>query len=330
MARLDLSFACWDYDRMKALEDGRVRPEGLDLTFVPLLPAETFYRQLRYEEFDVCEMSLSSYLLLQNDDDPPLVAIPVFPSRFFRHQSIYVNVESGIRAPEDLVGRRVGIPEYQMTAAIWQRGILSDDYGVSPDSVEYVTGAIARGGHREEKVPLRLPERFSVTPIGEGENLSDMLVAGEIDAVYAASPPAAFGSEPRVRHLFEDFVQVEKDYYARTRIFPIMHLVAIKRATFEAHPWIARSLMKAFDAALQQAYFDLRQRGALKYMLPWLQQHLADTVDALGEGYWDYGLDKNRHVLETALRYSQEQGLLQRSLSPEDLFVPEARSAYHL
>lgn len=315
---------------MKALQDGRVRPEGITLDFISLLPAETFYRQLHYKEFDVCEMSLSSYLLTLNEAEPPFVAIPVFPSRFFRHQSIYINSDSGIDEPIDLIGKRVGVPEYQMTAAIWQRGILSDDFGVPFDSVSYFTGAISANGHREEKVRLDLPENISVTPITPGKNLSAMLAEGELDALYAASAPAAFGTAPNVRHLFGDFVAVEKEYFRRTGIFPIMHLTVIKRSVFDEHPWIARSLMKAFDAALEKAYFDLRQRGALKYMLPWLEEHLTETICTLGEGYWDYGIEKNRHVLETALRYSYEQGLSKHLFSPEEVFVEAAQSSFHL
>ena len=330
MSRLPLSFACWDYDRMKALQDGRVVPEGIDLNFVPLTVEETFYRQLRHREFDVCELSLSSYLLTLNGDEPPFVAIPVFPSRFFRHQSIYVNADSGIVSPSDLVGKRVGVPEFQMTATVWQRGILSDDYGVPVNSVSYFTGVLNGTGHREEKLPLSLSADISLTPIGPGQNLSTMLAEGEIDALHTAPAPASFGVAPQVRHLFENFKDVEKDYYRRTKIFPIMHVVAIRRPVYEQNPWVARSLMKAFEASLLLAYEDLRQRSALKVMLPWLQEHVDETIDALGEGYWDYGVERNRHVLEAFARYSHEQGLSQRLFTPEDMFVTSADDVVHV
>lgn len=331
MSRLALTFACWDYDRIKALLTGAVRPEGIDLNILPLTVEETFFRQLRHREFDVCELSLSSYVLTLNEPDPPFIAIPVFPSRYFRHQSIYVNTESGIRRPEDLIGKRVGTPEYQMTAGVWQRGMLSDDHGVKVTDVEYRTGALNPGvGRREEKIPLDLPPEISVTPIADGENLSDLLAAGELDAIYTAPPPASFGTVPHVRRLFEDFVEVEKDYFRRTGIFPIMHVVALKRELVAAHPWVARSLMKAFDAALEVAVDDLRQGAALKVMLPWLHQHVQETVDALGDQWWPYGIEPNRTVLETFLRYSHEQGLASTLRAPEELFAAGTAESFRV
>jgi 4,5-dihydroxyphthalate decarboxylase len=322
---ISLSFACNDYDRMRALQDGRVRPEGIDLTFLSLPVEETFYRQLRHQEFDVSEMSLSSYLLTLDRPDPPFVALPVFPSRFFRHQSIYVT--DTVKTPADLAGKRVGTPEYQMTAGVWQRGILAEEYGVPVASVRYFTGGIEQSG-RKEKIPLNLPPSISVEPIGPDRTLSAMLAAGELDAIYSATQPSCFGNG--VRHLFEDFVSVEKDYYRRTNIFPIMHTVVVRRSLYERHPWIARSLTKAFTASLAAAYADLRQRNALKVMLPWLQQHLQDTVDILGPGYWDYGLEQNRHVLETFARYSHEQGLAAKVRTAEEIVLASASDGFVL
>jgi len=322
---LSLSFACDDYDRMRALQDGRIRPEGIDLTFLSLPVEETFYRQLRHQEFDVSEMSLSSYLLTLDWPDPPFVALPVFPSRYFRHQSIYVT--DAVATPADLVGKRIGTPEYQMTAGVWQRGILAEEYGVPVESVRYFTGGIEQSG-RKEKIPLNLPSTISVTRIGPDHTLSAMLAAGELDAIYSASQPSTFGNG--VRHLFPDFVEVEKDYYQRTRIFPIMHVVVVKRALHERHPWIARSLTKAFASSLRIAYADLRQRNALKVMLPWLQQHLQDTLDVLGPGYWDYGLEENRHVLETFARYSHAQGLAAKVRTAEEIVLSSASDGFVL
>ncbi len=329
MSRLPLSFACWDYDRTRALQDGRVRAEGVDLNPIVLPVEETFYRQLRHAEFDVCEMSLSSYVLTLNRPDPPFVALPVFPSRFFRHQSIYVNTDTGIREPRDLVGRRVGVPEFQMTAAVWQRGILADDHGVPVDSVEYLTGGLAEPG-RTEKIRLELPDRIRVRPIPAGATLSEMLADGEIDALYSAAAPPCFGTAPQVRHLFEDFTAVEQDYYRRTSIFPIMHVVALRRELHEANPWLARSLYKAFAESLEIAYTDLAVRNALKVMLPWLEQHLADTLRVLGPGYWDYGLEQNRHVLEAFARYSADQGLADRVWSADDLVLGQASDVHRV
>jgi 4,5-dihydroxyphthalate decarboxylase len=329
MSELSLSFACWDYDRVKALREGRVRPEGIDLNCLALPVEETFYRQLRHREFDVSEMSLSSYLLTLEEPDPPFVALPVFPSRAFRHQSIYINARSGIEKPEDLAGKRVGTPEYQMTAGVWQRGILADEFGVPADSVSYWTGGMEQSG-RTEKIALDLPAGIRVEPISPGRNLSEMLAAGDLDAVYSAGQPSCFGREPHIRHLFEDFKQVEQDYYRHTKIFPIMHTVVIKKAIYERHPWIARSLYKAFDESLRLAYEDLLHRNALKVMLPWLHDHVRETLDVLGEGYWDYGLERNRHVLERFARYSCEQGLAKRVWTPEQIVLAAASDGFRL
>ena len=327
MTQLSLTFACESYDRVRALQDGRVRPEGIDLNVVALPVEETFYRQARYREFDVSELSLSSYLLTLDAADPPFVALPVFPSRMFRHQSIYVNAGSGIREPADLIGKRVGVPEYQLTAVVWQRGILAEHHGVPVESVRYFTGGMEQPG-RTEKLKLSLPNEISVTPIPPDQTLSALLATGELDAVYAAGEPVGFGALPQIRRLFEDFQAAEADYYRKTGIFPIMHVVAVKRAVFERHPWIARSLTKAFGAALDIAYADLAQRNALKVMLPWLAKHLEDTVGVLGPRYWDYGLEGNRHVLETFSRYSHEQGLAARPRPAEEIVLAQASDSF--
>ena len=226
------------------------------------------------------------------------MALPVFPSRMFRHQSIYVNSGSGIREPADLIGKRVGIPEYQLTAVVWQRGILAEHHGVPVESVRYFTGGMEQAG-RVEKLKLNLPPEISVTPIDRDQTLSALLAAGELDAIYSAGEPVGFGALPQIGRLFEDLQSVEAGYYRKTGIFPIMHVIAVKRALFEQRPWIARSLTKAFGAALDIAYADLAQRNALKVMLPWLARHLEETTSVLGPRYWDYGLQANRHVLET-------------------------------
>lgn len=327
MTALDLTFACLDYDRTRALQDGRVRPEGIALNFLPLPVEETFFRQLKHHEFDVAEMSLSSYVLTLDRPDPPFVAIPVFPSRYFRHQSIYVNTGAGIETPADLAGKRVGVPEYQITAGVWQRGMLADEYGVDPFSPRYLTGGVETPG-RSEKIALDLPDGVSVQPIGPDQTLSAMLADGDLDAVMSASVPSSFGRVPHVQRLFGDPKAAERDYFARTGIFPIMHTVVVERELLERHPWVARSLTKAFEESLRIAYDDLRYRSALKVMLPWLDDHVAETVSALGEDWWTYGLEPNRHVLEVFLRYSFEQGLAKKQRRPEELFAASAGSAY--
>ena len=330
MSRLPLSLACWNYDRTEALATGDIRPDGIDVNFQPLDVEETFFRMLRNREFDVAEMSMSSYCVTLGRDDPPFVAIPVFPSRFFRHSCIFVSAASGIDKPADLVGKRIGVPEYQMTAPVWIRGILQDEYGIDPASVTYLTGGEEEPG-REEKLKLNLPERFRVEPIGPGKTLSRMLADGEIDALHTARAPSTFYAEPeRVRRLFPDFVGVEKDYHARTGIFPIMHVVALRREVYERHRWIAQALVKAFGEAKRRAEAQLRVSASLKTMLPWQIAALEDTVATLGGDWWPYGIEHNRAVIETFTRYHHEQGLSPRRLTVEEMFAPETFAEFRI
>jgi 4,5-dihydroxyphthalate decarboxylase len=330
MSRLRLTLACWDYDRTRALADGRVRPEGIDLNFVPLEVEETFFRMLRNQEFDAAEMSLSSYAVSLSRQDPGFIAIPVFPSRFFRHACIFVSEKSGIRAPEDLIGKRIGVPEYQMTAPVWIRGILADEYGVDPAGVTYFTGGEEEPG-RDEKLKLNLPERFKLVPIGPGQTLSAMLADGEIDALHTARTPSTFYSRPdAVRRLFPEFVAVEKAYFRRTGIFPIMHVIALRRDVYEANRWIAQSLFKAFLEAQAIAYANLRVTSAMTSMLPWQVAAVEEATAELGADWWPYGFAPNRAVLDTFLRYHHEQGLSPRRLEPEALFAPETFETFKI
>jgi 4,5-dihydroxyphthalate decarboxylase len=330
MADLRLTLACWDYDRTRALADGSVKPEGIELTYLPLPVEETFFRMLRHREFDVAEMSLSSYCVQLSRPDPPFIAIPAFPSRFFRHSCIFVSARSGIREPADLKGRRVGCPEYQMTAPVWIRGILSDDYGVRVEDVAHCTGGEEEPG-RDEKLALDLPPSIRVARIGSGETLSALLADGGIDALFTARAPSTFRSRPQdVRRLFPDFAAVEREYFRRTRIFPIMHVVAIRREVYRAHPWVAQSLYKAFVLAQRKVYADLAETAALKTMLPWLVAHVEEARRELGDEWWPYGLAPNRHVLETFLRYHHEQGLSRERLSPDALFAPETLESFRV
>jgi 4,5-dihydroxyphthalate decarboxylase len=330
MSKLRLTLACWDYDRTRALADGRVAPEGIDLNFLPLHVEETFFRMLRNREFDVAEMSLSSYCVSLTREDPAFIAIPVFPSRFFRHSCIFVSARSGIREPKDLVGKRVGVPEYQMTAPVWIRGILADEYGVDPASVTYFTGGEEEPG-RDEKLKLNLPDRFKVQPIGPEQTLSAMLADGAIDALHTARTPSTFYSRPDdVRRLFPDFVAAEKDYFRRTGLFPIMHVVAIRRSVCEANRWIAQSLFKAFQQAQALTYDNLAVTSAMTSMLPWQVAAVEEARAELGDDWWPYGVARNRAVLDTFLRYHHEQGLSARRLSVEELFAPETFEAFKI
>jgi len=252
------------------------------------------------------------------------IAIPVFPSRFFRHSCIYVNAKSGIREPKDLIGRKVGNPEYQMTAPVWIRGILQDEYGVPVDGVTYHTGG-EEEPNRPEKLKLDLPPNIKVRPIGERDTLAAMIRDGGIDALYTARMPSTYqaGGAGPVRRLFEEYMEVEQAYYRKTRIFPIMHTVAIRRSLYEQHPWVAMSLYKAFVQAQRETYDDLYVTAALKAMLPWLTKHVEDARALMGDDFWPYGFAPNRATLDTFLRYHHEQGLSQRRLTSEDIFVAE-------
>ncbi len=328
MTKLALTFGCWNYDRMRALADGRVTPDGIDLNYLDMPVEETFFRMLRHREFDVAEMSLSSYTVSLFREPRQFVALPVFPSRMFRHSSIYVNAAAGIREPRDLVGKRVGCPEYQMTAPAWIRGILAEHYGVPVDGVTYFTGGEESPG-RSEKIRLDLPPSIRVERIGPTQTLARMLAEGEIDALYTARAPSSFRAQDgRVRRLFADYGRVEREYYQRTGIFPIMHVVALRRDVYEAHRWIAQSLYKAFVQAQRYVYEDFHETAALKAMLPWLVEHVEEAEALMGPDFWPYGLERNHATLATFLRYSYEQGLSLRQLTPEELFAPETLEAF--
>jgi 4,5-dihydroxyphthalate decarboxylase len=291
----------------------------------------SFFRQLKFQEFDVSELSLSSYVLTLNQENPPFIAIPVFPSRFFRHQNMYINTNSGISKPQDLKGKRIGIPEYQMTASVWQRGIMAEDFGVPITSVQFFTGAIEPSDRpRTSKVAHSYPDGVSVTAIEAGKNLSQMLADGEIDAIFSATKPSSFHTHEHVTNLFPNFKEVEAEYYARTGIFPIMHVIAIKRSVYEKDPWIAKVLQKAFAKSMDMAWEPIEQRAALRYMLPWLDDHVTETRKLMGgkERYWVDGFQENKHVLEKFLEYSHNQGLAKRRFKPEELFAPSCLEDY--
>ena len=330
MSKLRLSLACWDYDRTRALMDGSVQPDGIDLNYLNLPVEETFFRMLRNREFDVAELSLSSYTVSMFREPRPFVAIPIFPSRFFRHSSIYINANSGIREPKDLIGKRVGTPEFQMTAPVWIRGILAEHYGVPVDSVTYVTGGEEEPG-RSEKIKLDLPRNIKIQPIGPTQTLSAMLASGEIDALHTARMPSTFTMQGGpVKRLFPNYREVEQEYFRKTGIFPMMHTVAIRREVYEENRWIAQALYKAFAEAQKKTYEDLYVTAALKAMLPWLTSHVEETRALMGDDFWPYGFEGNRATLATFLRYHHESGLSKRLLEPEELFAPEAMESFKI
>jgi 4,5-dihydroxyphthalate decarboxylase len=322
MAKIRLTLSCWEYDRTRALQEGRVQVEGVDLTYLPLHVEETFWRMLRYQEFDAAECSMSSYLMARERGYPRLIAIPVFPSRFFRHSFIFVNTESGIEAPKDLVGKRVGVPEYQITAAVWMRGILQHEYGVAPETMKWLTGGAEDPG-REEKLRPDLSKDIDIRWIGPTRTLSSMLEQGELDALICAHIPSPYvRRSPKVKRLFANFREVEKDYYRRTKIFPIMHTIVLREEVYERYPWVAQSLCKAFAEAKRLCEETLYKYSALKYMLAWSFADIEEERELFGDEFWPYGLAANRHVLNTLIQYSHEQGLTKKPIELTALFAP--------
>jgi len=330
MSRLRLTFACGDYDRTRALQEGTIRPDGIDLNYLRLPVEETFFRMLRHHEFEVAELSLSSYVVSLRNDPSPFVALPVFTSRMFRHGSLYCNADAGIEGPADLRGKRVGTPEFQLTACVWARGILADRYDVPLDSVVHVTGGQETAG-RVEKAAVTPPPGVRIEKAPEGRTLSAMLAEGEIDAIVTPRVPSPFAAgDPRVRRVFPDVVSAEQDYFRETGIFPIMHVVVIRRDVYEAHPWVAQSLYKALLASKREAFANLYDSSALRFMLPWLNQQFEQARDLLGPDFWSYGLDGegNRKTLETFLRYHHEHGLSDGLRTVEQLFAPESLESF--
>ena len=289
-------------------------------------PEETFPRAVADAPFDVSELSLSSYLMQVSRGEGAYIAIPAFVSRAFHHGAIYVRTKRGIETPKDLEGRLVGVPEYQMTMALWVRGILGDEYGVDFRKIRYRTGGANKPG-RKERLALELPEDMDVAPIPEGSTLNELLLAGELDAVIAPTPPDGFtAGDKAVRRLFADPVAEEQAYYARTGLFPIMHVIGVRRTLADEHPGLAADLFRAFVEArnLAMREHDLTARSsANRMMLPWFADQWEATKDLMGEDFWPYGVAENRAELEAVCRYSHEQNLGRKRLSVEALFAPE-------
>jgi 4,5-dihydroxyphthalate decarboxylase len=327
MSRLALTLACGPYDRTRALVDGRVSVDGVDLRYVHLEPEEIFFRMLHHGEFDVAEMSFATYLLTHLAGGP-FVALPVFPSRMFRHTSAYVHAAAGIDSPAALAGRSVGVAEYQLTANVWIRGILAEHHGLPVPSVRYRTGGLNAPG-RHEKFSLKLPPQIDIAPIPEGRTLSAMLATGELDALYTPRAPDSFGDGTGpVRRLFADPRTQEERYFARTGIFPIMHVIVLHRRVYEPNRWIARELLKAFERSKLLAFEQLARTVALSVSLPWVREEYERTVATMGADYWAYGIEPNRTVLATFVRYAHEQGMVERMPKVEDLFAPETAGQF--
>lgn len=329
MREIELTLACEESDRTDALREGRIKPEGIDLIYLALSPQESFFRMLRHLDFDVSEMSLAAWTVAKSRGDDRLTGIPVFPSRQFRHSAIYININSNISEPEDLKGKRVGLPEYMLTAVCWARGILDSEYGVSPKELRWFTGGQEEPG-REERIELRKPTGVSIEPIPPGKTLSAMLDEGELDAVLTPLLPSVFAKRsPRVRRLFPNFRQAEREYYKKTGIFPIMHTLCMKTSLYEKYPWIAQSLYKAFCRARDEAVSRLYDTNVLRVTLPWLVAEAEETAAMFeNNDFWAYGIEPNRKTLQTFIDYLDRHGLLERKVRIEELFAPNTVNMY--
>jgi 4,5-dihydroxyphthalate decarboxylase len=324
---LELSLSVCDYDRTRALFDGRAPIEGCDVTAVALEPEESFHRAVKFQEFDVTEISMSSYLMTMARGEQHYVAIPAFVSRLFRHSSIYIRTDRGIKGPADLKGKQVGVPEYQMTANVWVRGMLEEEYGVKPRDIKWRRGGLEEPG-REERASMKLPPEIDLKAVPTDRSLSDMLEKGELDAVIGARAPSCFlRGAPNVARLWPDYPAVEEAYFKKTKLFPIMHAIGIRKSLAEKYPWVAVNVYKAFLKAKALCMHELGQIGHLATTLPWPVAAYDRARAAMGEDFWPYGAHENKHALETLARYSFAQGLSVRQVPLEEMF---AKPTYEL
>ena len=329
MNKLQLSIAMGDYDRTRALLDGSVQIDGVSPVCMTLSPEETFFRAFRGVEFDISELSFSSYLVKASKGESPYIAVPVFLSRAFRHTSIWVRKDR-IKKPEDLKGKRVGVPEYQLTANVWARAILQDDFGVSPADMHWVRGGIDTPG-RPEKIKLQLPADVRLANAPEGVTISEMLDRGDLDGFIAPRPPSGAAlHNPNVGWLFDDPTATAKDYYRRTGVFPIMHVVGVKKELAAAHPWLPGAVLKAFTQAKAVALEKLADTSATKVTLPFVEEQLKAARDAMGDDYWAYGVAASRRTLETFVRHHFAQGLSARLMSVDEIFHPATYESYSI
>jgi 4,5-dihydroxyphthalate decarboxylase len=321
VSKLKLSIAVGDYDRVRPLASGAVQIDGVDPIMMALDPEEIFFRAIRSAEFDVCELSLSSFTVKTAAGNAPYIGIPVFPSRAFRHTSVYIRTDRGIKEPKDLAGRVIGSPEYQLTACVWARAILQDDYGLKPETVTWMRGGIETPG-RIEKIDLNLPG-IKLVDAPAGKSLSQALADGDIDGMVTPRAPSCFDrGHPNVDWLFKDPVAAATDFYKRTGIFPIMHILGVKKELAEKHPWLPSALYKAFEQSKAFALTRLTDTSATKITMPFVEERLRETRKLMGHDFWPYGLEANHKTLDTFLRHHHAQGLSSRRVKPEELFHP--------
>jgi 4,5-dihydroxyphthalate decarboxylase len=327
MVEVPITIACGNYDRTRAIQDGRVKVEGCAVTYLPLYPEEIFFRAFRYQEFDVSELSFSSFIRTVAAGNSSYIGVPAFVSRIFRHSGIYIRADAGIHSPADLRGKRIGLPEYQITAVVWMRGMMQHEYGVSPSEIHWRSGGQEEPG-RHERTPLKPIKGLDLKPIEAHQTLVGMLRNGELDALFTARAPSSFlNGEPHIARLFPDTRAAEKAYFKKTGLFPIMHLVGIRKVLVEQYPWLSTSVYKAFCEAKALAMADLRDVNALMVTLPWLEAETTDTMAAMGRDFWKYGIGENMAEIEALTQYAYEQGLIERKVKVEELF---ARSTFEI
>jgi 4,5-dihydroxyphthalate decarboxylase len=316
-----LTIAISDYDHVRDLRDGRVETPGLDLRFFDMPIPQLFGRFTTYREWDVSEFGMGKYVALKSRGDESLTAIPVFPSRTYRHTAIYVRSDSPLERLDELAGKRVGVPEWAQTAVVYVRGMLTQTAGVDLASIEWVQGGVNEPGRRE-KVALRLPDGVRVTPAPE-DSLNDLLVGGRLDAVISAQAPTAFLADGGpLRRLLADPVTAEREYYAQTGIFPIMHTVAIKQELVHEHRWLPGNLVAAFEHAKKRSLARARDEMISRYPVPSISTLAGQAAEMYGDDFWPYGIEANRRTLEAFLHFAYEQGVAERLLDPEELFAP--------
>src|SRR6266550_3526347 len=320
MPNLKLTLACWDYDRTRPLIDGRVKPAGIDLDIKILRPRQSFQRMLDKKEFQVSELSLASYTALKARGDCPFVAVPVALSKIFRHSCIYVRTDAGIRTPQDLRGKRVGTSQWSSTGLCFMRGMLQHDYGIKSEDLHWFMGGL-HSFVEPPLIALNLPSAIRLDFLSGGQTLENIFAAGELDALFSLYIPKLFldGSR-RIARLFPNYKAVEEDYYARTKILPIMHTVVVRADVHRDHPWVAKSIYDAFCAAKAIAVDGLYDNDALRVALPWLIDHVEEAWRVFGKDFWAYGLEPNRPTWEAIGQYVHEQGLAPRLVTPEELF----------